>query len=116
MKNNLVVDSKLGYTTSGPHRDDIKVEFNGLKIEDTASRGEIRTLILSIKIAELYFINSALSKQPILLLDDVFSELDKSRQDYLLKQLLDNQTIITTTYIDSKLNSSANLIDVSSLR
>lgn len=84
-------------TTAGPHRDDLKFFLNGKNIHTSASRGEFRTLLLALKLAEIEFIKKETKKQPILLLDDVFSELDQKRQDHLLNAVKDCQTIITTT-------------------
>ena len=87
-------------TTAGPHRDDLVFFLNGREISDVASRGEIRTLLLAIKLAEIQFIEERTGEKPILLLDDVFSELDRKRQGHLLKSITGCQSIITTTDID----------------
>ncbi|MBL4694692.1 DNA replication and repair protein RecF, partial [Candidatus Gracilibacteria bacterium] len=84
-------------TTAGPHRDDLKFFINGQEISTSASRGEFRTMLLAIKIAEIEYIKAKTGYMPILLLDDVFSELDLSRQKHLLKAIKGCQTIITTT-------------------
>jgi len=84
-------------TTIGPHRDDILFFINNKEINLSASRGEFRTLLLAIKLAEIDFIKLIAEETPILLLDDVFSELDKNRQNKLLKVIDGCQTIITTT-------------------
>lgn len=88
-------------TTSGPHRDDLKFFINGKEISKGASRGEYRTLLLSIKLAEISFIKKQTGTLPVLLLDDVFSELDRKRQKHLLKSIKGCQTIITTTDINN---------------
>jgi DNA replication and repair protein RecF len=84
-------------TALGPHRDDLIFLINGKEIATTASRGEFRTLLLAIKLCEIQYIKAKINKNPILLLDDVFSELDRKRQTHLLKSIKDCQTIITTT-------------------
>ena len=83
-------------TSTGPHRDDLYFFINGKNICASASRGEFRTLLLALKLAEIEFIKEKTGENPILLLDDVFSELDHKRQIHLLKAIKDCQTIITT--------------------
>jgi DNA replication and repair protein RecF len=94
-------DFLRGFTAYGPHRDDIAVMLNGQLASHTASRGETRTLLLALKIFELELIERARGKKPILLLDDVFSELDGSRRQFLVHYLQDRQVIITTTDADA---------------
>lgn len=103
---------RFGYSISGPHRDDFEVNFNNKKMKLVASRGEVRTFILALKMAELDLIESFSQKRPILLLDDVFSELDQDRRNYLVQALNDQQTIITTAEIIDKTISKAKLIDL----
>jgi DNA replication and repair protein RecF len=88
---------RLKTTTVGAHRDDILLLLNGKDARSYASQGQQRTLALSLKIAELKIFEAALNEKPILLLDDVFSELDKSRQNRLIKLISGWQTIITAT-------------------
>lgn len=89
-------DSIVGYTTTGPHRDDILVSYNSTPATTTASRGENRSIILALKQIEADIIYQITDTKPILLLDDVFSELDKDRQQQLT--MSDYQTLITTTH------------------
>lgn len=84
-------------TTFGPHLDDLCFKINGILINKSASRGEFRTLLLAIKLSEIDYIREITGNNPILLLDDVFSELDRKRQHHLLKAIESCQTIITTT-------------------
>lgn len=93
-------DQARGFTGSGPHREDFSVTINGRNAAAAASRGEIRTLLLSLKIIELGLLEDKTKNKPLLLLDDVFSELDNSRRKALTKFLKDYQTIITTTDAD----------------
>lgn len=93
-------DFDLGYTTVGPHRDDIKLIVNNIDIRHFGSQGQQRTCALSLKLAELEIFNSILNEYPVLLLDDVLSELDRDRQLRLLKKLKNVQTIITCTDFD----------------
>jgi len=94
------LDRERGFTTSGPHRDDLTVLFSGHPAQETASRGEARTLVLGLKIIELQIIAAARGITPLLLLDDVFSELDGARRRALTEHLSGYQTFITTTDAD----------------
>lgn len=85
--------------TTGPHRDDLEFSINDRKIASAASRGEFRTLMIALKMAEIAYIKKITGEVPLLLLDDVFSELDSVRQKMLLKAIDGAQTIITTTDI-----------------
>lgn len=96
----LETDRIRGFTTTGPHREDLLVSFDSRPAVETASRGEVRTAVLSLKIIELQIIESARSQTPLLLLDDVFSELDGRRRHALTDYLAPYQTFITTTDAD----------------
>ena len=93
-------DIRKAETSIGPHRDDLHFFLNGKNICRFASRGEFRTLLLAIKLAEIKFIEELTGEMPILLLDDVFSELDRKRQKHLLETVQNYQTVITTTDMD----------------
>jgi DNA replication and repair protein RecF len=86
-------------TSAGPHRDDLCFFIDGKEISQSASRGEFRTILLAIKLAEIKFIEKITGKKPILLLDDVFSELDPDRQKRLLEAIEGCQAVITATDI-----------------
>lgn len=87
-----------GMTLIGPHRDDLVLKVNDINIRQYGSQGQQRTTALALKIAELEFMKSEMGEYPILLLDDVFSELDSSRQSHLLAVIKDKiQTFITST-------------------
>ncbi len=94
------LDFRRGFTAHGPHRDDMLVLMDGRNDQDVASRGEIRTLLLCLKIVELRILESLRGQKPLLLLDDVFSELDGKRRQALTKFLKNHQTFITTTDAD----------------
>lgn len=94
------LDYQRGFTSYGPHRDDFVIEYNNHPAAQIASRGEIRTLLLGLKILELAIIEKLRAKKPILLLDDVFSELDGARRRALTDFLKGHQTFITTTDAD----------------
>ncbi|HHU90897.1 MAG TPA: DNA replication/repair protein RecF [Clostridiaceae bacterium] len=81
----------------GPHRDDFEILLNGMNSRQYCSQGQQRTLALSLILAELFYVEEIKGEKPVLLLDDVLSELDLKRQEYLLKGLSNVQTIITTT-------------------
>ena len=97
LNKNLEKDFKLGYTSVGPHRDDIDIFLNDVDVKTFGSQGQQRTAALSLKLAELEIIKERTGDYPILLLDDVFSELDKTRREKLLKFTTRTQTFITCT-------------------
>lgn len=84
-------------TPFGPHRDDFIINFNALKATQHTSRGENRSIVLSLKIIEANLIKDKYNFYPVILLDDVLSELDEKRREYLLKYIKNNQVIITST-------------------
>lgn len=93
-------DVVRGFTSYGPHREDFIVTYDGRPADEFASRGETRTAILALKIIEVRILESVREQAPLLLLDDVFSELDSSRRHALTVYLKDYQTFITTTDAD----------------
>lgn len=100
LEDNLEIDMLRRHTTIGPHRDDFEVYINGHNIKEVASRGEIRTIILACKIFEQQQIEKTTGNKPLILLDDVFSELDGARRRALTAFLKDSQVFITTTDAD----------------
>lgn len=98
-------DTLLGYTSSGIHRDDLTASINDKDVMQTASRGETRTLAITAKLIELSLLEEALGEKPILLLDDVLSELDTERQNRLLKIIGRAQTIIAATNAERGLDN-----------
>lgn len=97
LKANLNKDMELGYTSIGPHRDDIKIELNGKDSKIYASQGQRRSIVLAIKVGELSLFENELGEKPVLVLDDVFSELDSTRQKKLYESIKDYQVIMTGT-------------------
>ena len=93
-------DMRMKMTSSGPHRDDLMVAVNGIDIRRYGSQGQQRTAALSLKLSEIYLVEKIIHDKPVLLLDDVLSELDSSRQNYLLESIHDIQTLITCTGLD----------------
>lgn len=94
------LDMLRGFTGAGPHREDIHIYLNKQPLSSTASRGETRTTLLTLKIIEVRLVEAARQQKPILLLDDVFSELDGGRRKALTEFMRDYQTFITTTDAD----------------
>lgn len=103
LKKNFESDLYKGYTGFGPHKDDLKIEIDGIDIRLYGSQGQQRTASLSLKLAEIGLIKSETGKNAVLLLDDVLSELDQSRQRYLIESMSDVQIFITATGIEDKL-------------
>ena len=98
-------DIKMKSTSVGPHRDDICFMADGLDIRKFGSQGQQRTAALSLKLSEIEIVKKVINDTPILLLDDVLSELDKHRQNYLLDSISDIQTLITCTGLDDFVNN-----------
>lgn len=94
------IDIKRGSTHKGPHRDDILFFINDTEVKTYSSQGQQRTALLSLKISELKYVQEETEELPVLLLDDVFSELDNERQKYLVDFIKDIQTIITCTDVE----------------
>lgn len=93
-------DMKLCQTSVGPHRDDLLFSIGDVDIRKFGSQGQQRTSALSLKLSEIELVKKSIKDTPILLLDDVLSELDSNRQNYLLNNICDTQTIITCTGLD----------------
>ncbi len=100
MKEAAPRDQKMAQTTVGPHRDDMIFEIDGIDIRKYGSQGQQRTGALSLKLAEIQLVEQLIHDKPVLLLDDVLSELDAGRQNDLLNSITDIQTIITCTGLD----------------
>ena len=97
LKRNRERDIRMKMTSAGPHRDDLSFVVNGIDIRKYGSQGQQRTAALSLKLSEIYLVKEKIKDTPILLLDDVLSELDSNRQTYLLDCIHDIQTLITCT-------------------
>lgn len=89
-------DKVLGYTSFGVHRDNYEFRFNGTEASGSASRGEVRSIVVALKFIEADMILETTGKAPVVLLDDVFSELDETRQKALVYNFKKNQVIITS--------------------
>ena len=88
-------DVRSGFTSVGPHRDDLEITLGGLSARMYGSQGQQRSAVLALKLAEAQALSQLTGETPIVLLDDVMSELDQSRQDYLLNHLHGRQVFIT---------------------
>ena len=93
-------DMKSGSTSTGPHRDDIRFSLNGTDLRKYGSQGQQRSASLSVKLSEIELVKKRIGDTPILMLDDVLSELDSSRQKCLLNSIGDIQTLITCTGLE----------------
>jgi DNA replication and repair protein RecF len=111
-------DRQIGYTSIGPHRDDMVFHLNGQAVQSFASQGQQRTIALSLRLAEIDFIYREIHEYPVLLLDDVLSELDDMRQTNLVLSMSKKvQTIITATslfQLDGKLDQRTRRLHVRS--
>ncbi len=109
LKKNRSNDLKYKSTSVGPHRDDILFFNKDINIRTYGSQGQKRTIALSLKLAEIELVKKMIKDTPVLLLDDVLSELDSDRQNHLLDRLNDIQTIITCTGLDEFVENSFNI-------
>ena len=103
LKENIENDIRQRTTTKGPHKDDIIFHINEINARSFGSQGQQRTCALSLKLAEISLIKEETDEDAILLLDDVMSELDEERQEFLLKSLSKTQMFITTTELSDAL-------------
>ncbi len=104
LKKNRERDLRMKSTSAGPHRDDICFLTDHIDIRKFGSQGQQRTAALSLKLSEIELVKQLTKDTPVLLLDDVLSELDKHRQNYLLDSINDIQTLITCTGVDEFVN------------
>lgn len=106
LSNSQSKDISAKMTIVGPHRDDFSFIVNGIDIRKYGSQGQQRTAALSLKLSEIELVKKITKDKPVLLLDDVLSELDSNRQNYLLDCIGDIQTIITCTGLDEFVNNN----------
>lgn len=104
LRGNQERDIKAKLTSVGPHRDDFSFMVGNVDIRRYGSQGQQRTAALSLKLAEIELVKKVTKENPILLLDDVLSELDSNRQNYLLNSIGEIQTIITCTGLEEFVN------------
>ncbi len=93
-------------TSYGPQRDDFSIMINGINARNFGSQGQQKSAAISLKMAEIQMIKLITHEKPVLLLDDVFSELDNLRQEYLISQIKDTQTILTGTGVDDMIKNN----------
>lgn len=99
-------DRMTGATSVGPHRHDVLVSFNGSPAASVASRGEVRTIVLALKFLEVDILQQLIGEAPIVLLDDVFSELDEVRQTHLATKFKNHQIIMTSASVGATLDKA----------
>ena len=97
-------DLRMKTSSTGPHRDDLLFLVDDIDIRKFGSQGQQRTAALSLKLSEIELVKKIIHDTPVLLLDDVLSELDQNRQNYLLNSIHDIQTMITCTGLDEFIN------------
>ena len=102
-------DIKYKCSCAGPHKDDLVFNINGKDVRKYGSQGQQRTAALSLKLSEIELVKKIIKDKPILLLDDVLSELDSNRQNFLLNSIGDIQTIVTCTGLDEFINNRINI-------
>ncbi len=113
LSENYARDIRLGYTASGPHRDDIDIFIDGTDAKTYASQGQTRTAALSVKLAEVEIFKNLSGEYPVLILDDVLSELDLPRRKKLTERTENLQTILTCTHAERVLSGrQANKIKI----
>lgn len=105
LRRNQERDIRMKMTSAGPHRDDFSFLADDIDIRKFGSQGQQRTAALSLKLSEIELVKKMTNDTPVLLLDDVLSELDSNRQNYLLNSIGDIQTIITCTGLDDFVNN-----------
>ncbi len=105
-------DIANGTTSAGPHRDDLQFLSNGIDLRKFGSQGQQRTAALSLKLSEIRMIEKETGDKPVLLLDDVLSELDGHRQTWLLESIKDIQTMISCTGLEDLVSSRINIDQV----
>lgn len=109
-------DIRFGYTTAGVHRDDIAVYLNGSAARDFGSQGQNRSAALSMKLGQAYILFEETKDMPVILLDDVLSELDKSRREFIISKLKDMQIFITSCEPVSKLKGKKFIMETGRLK
>ena len=106
MLENREIDYRHGYTHAGAQTDDLAVMLDGMDVRKFGSQGQQRCAALSLKLAEMDLYREEQGEYPVLLLDDVFSELDKTRSKRLAKAISGYQTIITCTHLSEEIEES----------
>lgn len=117
LQESLAYEQRVGFTLHGPHRDDVAITTQGRPLRAALSRGQLRSVVIALKIAAYRFIYKTTKEQPLLLLDEVLSELDDKRQATLLKNLPATQILLTCTNVPDILHERGNvhLLDLRSI-
>lgn len=97
LKSNHERDMEKGITLFGPHRDDFEIFMNDISLKKYGSQGQMRSCVLKLKLSECMIIKEKTGEEPILLLDDILSELDENRRKFFLSKIKDKQVIVTCT-------------------
>jgi DNA replication and repair protein RecF len=108
---------RYGNTITGPHRDDWQMKLDSIEARAAASRGQTRAVLLALKMTQTEILKHYRKTNPIILLDDVFAELDRHHSQALLNLIDNNQTIITATdaeYIPDEIRKKADMVDIKS--
>lgn len=113
LQQSRALDVLRGFTSEGPHRDDFTVFLDNYPASETASRGEMRTIMLAYKLLEVELQKELTGHLPLILMDDVFSELDITREKSLMHSLQEYQTVITATDLRNELKINAKILDLS---
>lgn len=100
LEKNLVAEMKLHYTLTGVHRDDVNFFINGMSAREFASQGQIRSVALALKLSEAEIIRRKNKTYPVIILDDILSELDSVRRKYILNHIEKSQVFITCCNIN----------------
>ena len=109
LKKSREKDIHTAQTNKGPHRDDFLIKANNIDLRTFGSQGQQRSAAVSLKLSEIKMIKDKTGEDPVLLLDDVLSELDGSRQESLLKEIDNIQTVITGTGIDDFIKNNLSI-------
>ncbi len=105
LKRSRQQEIKTGMSLTGPHRDDLIFRIDDMDVRHFGSQGQQRTAVLSLKLSEIRLVEEIIGERPLLLLDDVLSELDSRRQNQLLNSIKEGQTLITCTGLDDFINN-----------
>lgn len=109
---NLERDKEKGMTHIGPHRDDFEIFMNGINLKKYGSQGQIRSCVLKLKLSECEIIKNRINEEPVLLLDDVLSELDEERRNYFINNITGKQVIITCTDKEEIKNNEGYIFEI----
>ena len=99
-------------TLIGPHRDDFEIALDDFSLAEFGSRGQQRAVILALKLAEIDFFIDITEKRPVLLLDDIFSELDENHEAAVLEMIKLQQTVITATHLPGQLPENTTVMQI----